>query len=277
MKCAHTHDSGPYVLGALLSAERENYERHLATCSECRNDVAELAVLPGLLGRLDLATVEGLSPTASAFPEEFPSAGAGAFRAVRVRTDVPAPAAGPFSDPEAPAGSFSAPHARFPVGPVGRREAPIGRCEARRRRSARVGGRWRVAAAVCAVAVVAVVAFFSGRAVSGGAPVPGAVGMVAMTQVTQPAAVAGWVSVESFDGGTRLHMRCVHRGEVIGGGSTLRLVVVSKAGAEEQVGSWSTRYDQDLPVVATTAMDKSDILRVELRSDSGTPLLRYDP
>jgi anti-sigma-K factor RskA len=46
-------EAGVYVLGALAPAERSAYERHLATCRECRNDVAELAVLPGLLGRLD--------------------------------------------------------------------------------------------------------------------------------------------------------------------------------------------------------------------------------
>jgi anti-sigma-K factor RskA len=46
-------EAGVYVLGALAPAERSAYERHLATCRECRNEVAELAVLPGLLGRLD--------------------------------------------------------------------------------------------------------------------------------------------------------------------------------------------------------------------------------
>ena len=53
MRCEHEHDDGAYVLGALSPAERAQYERHLATCSFCREAVAEIAVLPGLLGRLD--------------------------------------------------------------------------------------------------------------------------------------------------------------------------------------------------------------------------------
>ena len=46
------------MLGALAPAERADYERHLAGCAACRESVAELAVLPGLLGRLDPAGLE---------------------------------------------------------------------------------------------------------------------------------------------------------------------------------------------------------------------------
>ena len=41
-----------YVLGSLPSDERLEYERHLETCAACRAAVAELAGMPGLLGRL---------------------------------------------------------------------------------------------------------------------------------------------------------------------------------------------------------------------------------
>lgn len=60
MRCHHEHDDGAYVLGALSPAERAAYERHLATCSFCREAVADIAVLPGLLGRLDPAEFEKL-------------------------------------------------------------------------------------------------------------------------------------------------------------------------------------------------------------------------
>ncbi|MEU4218286.1 zf-HC2 domain-containing protein [Actinoplanes sp. NPDC026623] len=60
MRCDHEHDDGAYVLGALSPAERAAYERHLATCSFCREAVADIAVLPGLLGRLDPADFERL-------------------------------------------------------------------------------------------------------------------------------------------------------------------------------------------------------------------------
>jgi len=41
--------------GALSPTERAEYERHLAGCQSCRESVAALAVLPGLLSRLDSA------------------------------------------------------------------------------------------------------------------------------------------------------------------------------------------------------------------------------
>jgi Putative zinc-finger len=53
VRCEHEHEDGAYVLGALSPAERAAYERHLATCSFCREAVADIAALPDLLSRLD--------------------------------------------------------------------------------------------------------------------------------------------------------------------------------------------------------------------------------
>jgi anti-sigma-K factor RskA len=39
-----SEDIGAYLLGALPADEREGFERHLATCPECRREVEELAV-----------------------------------------------------------------------------------------------------------------------------------------------------------------------------------------------------------------------------------------
>ncbi|WP_410810293.1 anti-sigma factor family protein [Micromonospora sp. 067-2] len=61
-RCEFAHDDGAYVLGALAPAERAAYERHLAGCASCRDAVAEIAVLPGLLGRLDPSGLEQFLP-----------------------------------------------------------------------------------------------------------------------------------------------------------------------------------------------------------------------
>jgi hypothetical protein len=43
---------GAYLLGALDAADRARVAAHLEACSECRDDLAELAPLPGLLARI---------------------------------------------------------------------------------------------------------------------------------------------------------------------------------------------------------------------------------
>jgi hypothetical protein len=72
MTCEHVLDDGAYVLGALSPAERADFERHLATCASCREAVASLAVLPGLLGRLDLASAVALAE-GSRMPQPAPT------------------------------------------------------------------------------------------------------------------------------------------------------------------------------------------------------------
>jgi len=66
MRCEYARDDGAYVLGALAPAERAAFQRHLAGCRGCREAVAELAVLPGLLGRLATATAEQVAEAATA-------------------------------------------------------------------------------------------------------------------------------------------------------------------------------------------------------------------
>ncbi|MDY7528052.1 MULTISPECIES: zf-HC2 domain-containing protein [unclassified Cryobacterium] len=46
-----------YVLGALATEERHDYERHLRTCADCTRRVAEIAGIPGLLGLVPTAEV----------------------------------------------------------------------------------------------------------------------------------------------------------------------------------------------------------------------------
>jgi Putative zinc-finger len=52
---------GIYVVGAIAPAERDALERHLATCAECRDELAGLAGLPALLSRVPAEEVDRLS------------------------------------------------------------------------------------------------------------------------------------------------------------------------------------------------------------------------
>lgn len=54
--------SGAYVLGALDSADRLSFERHLEACDVCRADIASFAPIPGLLGKVDLSEIEPVPP-----------------------------------------------------------------------------------------------------------------------------------------------------------------------------------------------------------------------
>jgi Putative zinc-finger len=52
---------GVYVLGSIDPAERALVDRHLADCESCRDEVASLAGIPGLLGRLTEPEVVALA------------------------------------------------------------------------------------------------------------------------------------------------------------------------------------------------------------------------
>lgn len=58
MSCEQNVSVGAYVLGALDPGERSDFEQHLPTCAACTGELADLAGLPGLLGRLSLAEAE---------------------------------------------------------------------------------------------------------------------------------------------------------------------------------------------------------------------------
>ncbi|MEU5876553.1 zf-HC2 domain-containing protein [Spirillospora sp. NPDC047279] len=48
---------GVYVLGAIDPAERSQIETHLSACPSCRDELAALAALPALLGRVNEAQI----------------------------------------------------------------------------------------------------------------------------------------------------------------------------------------------------------------------------
>lgn len=123
--CEYAELDGSYVLGSLSPGERQDYERHLATCEACARSVRELAGLPGLLARVDPLILEP-APDAEPVPATllpslvrevgrtrrrrlFATAGVGAAAAVAVVTmaitslgGAAAPIAGPSTRPSSP-------------------------------------------------------------------------------------------------------------------------------------------------------------------------------
>lgn len=73
---------GVYVLGAIEPAERATVDEHLATCARCRDELASLAGLPALLGRVTEEQIARLSPPAG---ELFDATLARAARETRAR------------------------------------------------------------------------------------------------------------------------------------------------------------------------------------------------
>jgi len=78
LQCSEaTSALGAYVLGALDPPERAEVEAHLAGCPACRDELASLAPLPGLMSRLTLDEVlSGPPPVDDAMLERLLSAAA---------------------------------------------------------------------------------------------------------------------------------------------------------------------------------------------------------
>jgi predicted anti-sigma-YlaC factor YlaD len=69
------HSLGVYVLGAIEPGDRAQVDEHLATCADCREELASLAGLPALLRRVPTAEAERLAvadPAGSATDETPP-------------------------------------------------------------------------------------------------------------------------------------------------------------------------------------------------------------
>lgn len=237
MTCGHALDTGVYVLGALVPGEREVYERHLAGCETCRRDVAQLAVLPGLLSRLDAGTAEAIAgegrPVAASAPE----------------TLVPA--------------ALSA--------------ARVARAVERRRTLRRALGMGLAAASLAALAGFGVraiedtgdrgpsgpsvpVAMSSMRPVGAVAPVTAEVGMV-----PYPGGTTVWMHCV-YEGG----------GPPIRWGFSL-YVVPRAGGPGEQISTWTAGYRDDLTLAGSTRFTPDQIARIELRRANGEALLIYEP
>jgi len=75
MECPEARLSlGVYVLGAIEPADRALVDSHLATCRDCRDELAGLAGLPALLARVSTAEAIALAAPDAPLPARFDEA-----------------------------------------------------------------------------------------------------------------------------------------------------------------------------------------------------------
>jgi len=225
--CPFAHEAGSYVVGALSTTERLDFERHLDGCDSCSRAVRDLAGLPGLLGRLDPSVLETSADDGPVPATVLPAL----VRAVRTR----------------------------------------------RRRI--------VLAAAAGAAVVALIAALAvwWAVEPGGAPAasPGPGSPSAVAREMDPVGevpVQATLTLEPVAWGTRLGLTCTYepgsgRYELPASVDYV-LVVRSRDGAAERVGSWRSEAGRTMSLSAGTAEVLDDIASVEVRTLDGRVVLR---
>jgi hypothetical protein len=237
--CPHALDDGAYVLGALSPSERAEYERHLAGCPECREAVAEIAVLPGLLGRLTDPTGLDLSaaaPQEDRMPALLTAVGADRRRTRKIRR-------------RRYAGAALAAVALAGVVGVGVAGTDAGWFGGN-------AGAGQIAAQGTQVGVK----------------------LVAMQPVNGAVPVRADIGVNGTSWGTEISMRCTYEsgGTKSSKAWTFRLVAHGSDGSKEQVGSWSAQAGETVQFNGATRFTGRELARLELTRYDGTALLAYD-
>ncbi|MEO8908454.1 MAG: zf-HC2 domain-containing protein [Microbacteriaceae bacterium] len=236
-----------YVLGALSSAERHEFEEHLSGCSRCSGAVAELAGMPGLLGAL---------PANDAFAMLEADAARGTELAAGL-----APRLGSALEP-APPSILTGLTARV-----------------RRRRRARAWGLGLVGVAAAAAIAAAIVLPMT-------ADLPATPTVSAsLTQVVHSPLSAS-IQLTNAAWGTRIAMSCTYSadatatpgltGTAPGYSAAVRygLYVTDRHGTTTRVSSWSAGPGSTVHTDGSIDTAVADIARVEVRSlDAGTVLL----
>lgn len=211
---------GVYVLGSIDPAERSLVDGHLATCRDCRDELAGLAGIPALLARVS-------TPEAIALADDVPAEGEPKLEGVPGLGDDLEAVAPPL-DPRPP---------KELLGTV------LDLTAARRRRR-----RWRVAGLSAAAAVILAAGAFAGTEAAAGhlaSDPPEA----SATGLDYGSAISGWTTTHgNADGmyGTvtfrRMGWGTQAGAKVVGVpvGTYCTLVAVGKDGARRVIGGWTT-------------------------------------
>lgn len=243
MDCGEARISlGVYVLGAIDPAERALVDAHLATCRDCRDELAGLAGLPALLARVSTEEAVALAEDGPADPEADDAADASAAAA-----DA---AAGGAGNGGATEGASRTGGSAVPVGVTGAQPPPellgtvLDLTAARRRRR-----NWRNAGLSAAAAVIIAAAAFGGANLAAGQGAGPGGQAPAAQEFDYGSPVSGWMTAHGQTAG--MYAAVTYRGmswgtqlaaKVVGVpvGTFCQLIVVSRDGTKTVAGAWTT-------------------------------------
>jgi hypothetical protein len=239
-----------YVIGALSSEERREYEGHLAGCDECSAAVADLAGIPGLLASVDAESVDTISA-----------------------------ATGPKANLGGVAG-------RMPADLLPRLLQSAVR-ERRRSRRVVAGALVVVAAAAASVALV-LPGMLGDGALSPSAPIAASptptdavLGEPVRMRQVVPSPLSADFTVAGERWGSRIETNCRYArpdavsSEYRGAGQrAYALYVTDRSGAPTVVATWSAAPGASVEAVGTTLLTPQEIASVDIRSvETGQVLL----
>lgn len=236
MRCPETRSIGAYLLGALDPHEHLEMEQHLTECAICRQELVEVAHLPGLLHRL---TLEDVTPQTAA------------------------QSLGPMFQPDIIVGAL--PGATAPIDPPSLPDAttPITSARSGLRRRHLTRSRTLLVAAIIGMVVIA--GAMAGRELLADPGQQASSGVTTWSATDAAGGIDTTARLASQPWGTDIRLRM----EDLPPGQTCKLVVHARTGAVETAGWWSTNYEAHLSVPASTSIPLSDIDRVDvIRSDN---------
>jgi hypothetical protein len=74
-----------------------------------------------------------------------------------------------------------------------------------------------------------------------------------------------------------VEMRCQYAADYNGSPQTFRLVAVGADGSDDQVSSWRAGPGDRVEVAGLTRLTDRELVRIELRDDTGVALLVHEP
>jgi putative zinc finger protein len=259
MDCSEARVSlGVYVLGAIDPAERTQVDSHLATCRDCRDELAGLAGLPALLARVSTEEAIALSADEPAPLGLLPDAGFS-------DTELP--------DPQAARAERTAASGAGDEPPRELLGAVLDLTAARRRRR-----NWRNITLTAAAAVVIAAGAFGGARLAAGPAQPAQLGGQALNYGPAGSWLTATGSTQGMDAtvmyrqvgwGTQLAAKVVG----IPVDTTCQLWVVGPGGNRVLAGSWTTdNLEGTIWYSAGTSTPQPDVHEFVVTVDGHQPI-----